>query len=108
MSSAVCCDPTLSLKMQPDACKTTITNKDGSTQFVDSGNTLCVNAASSFAVKNLLFQKFVCPASKDNCPKGSEAVQIIDAPNKEFIKEWYWYKQVPAPDSNSWNCKIKV
>jgi len=52
MSSAVCCDPTLSLKMQPDACKTTFTNKDGSTTFADSGNTLCVNAASSFAVKH--------------------------------------------------------
>ena len=52
MSSAVCCDPTISFKMQPDACKTTFTNKDGSTTFADSGNTLCVNAASSFAVKH--------------------------------------------------------
>ena len=94
--------------MQPKACKTNFLYPNGVEQEVDHNNTLCVNAASSFAVKNLLFQKFVCPASKDNCPKGSEAVQIIDAPNKEFIKEWYWYKQVPAPDSNSWNFKIKV
>ena len=55
MSSAVCCDPTLSLKMQPDACKKSITSSDGSIQSIDLNNTLCVNAASTFAVKNPYF-----------------------------------------------------
>jgi len=40
MTNAICCDPTLSLKMQPDACKNHTTN------------TLCVNAASAYAVKS--------------------------------------------------------
>ena len=48
--------------MQPDACKNHVKNK------------LCVNAASSFAVKNPNFQKFVCPVRKDYCPKGFDAV----------------------------------
>ena len=55
MSSAICCDPTISFKMQPDACKSRITYSDGSIQMVDPNNTLCVNAASSFAVKNPYF-----------------------------------------------------
>ena len=84
------------------------TLSDGTIQTVDSNNTLCVNAASAYAVKNPYFQKFVCPASKDNCPKGSDAVQILDTENKEFIKEWYWYKSVPTPDAANWNCKIKI
>ena len=92
MSNAVCCDPTLSLKMQPDACKIRMTFPDGTVQSFDQDNKLCVNAASQYGVKHPYFQKFVCPASKDNCPKGSDAVQILDAPDKEFIKEWYWYK----------------
>ena len=55
MSSAVCCDPTISFKMQPDACKSRITYSDGSIQMVDLNNTLCVNAASTYAVKNPFF-----------------------------------------------------
>ena len=55
MSSAVCCDPTLSLKMQPDACKKSITYANGTIQMIDPNNTLCVNAASTFAVKNPYF-----------------------------------------------------
>ena len=62
MTNAVCCDPTISTNMQPDACKNHTTN------------ILCVNAASSYAVKHPYFEKFVCPASKDNCPVGSNAV----------------------------------
>jgi hypothetical protein len=55
MTSAVCCDPTISLKMQPDACKMNITLSDGTIQTVDPNNTLCVNAASAYAVKNPYF-----------------------------------------------------
>ena len=55
MSSAICCDPTISFKMQPDACKSRITYSDGSIQMVDLNNTLCVNAASTYAVKNPFF-----------------------------------------------------
>jgi len=32
----------------------------------------------------------------------------LDTENKEFIKEWYWRREVPTPDAANWNCKIKV
>ena len=52
MSDAVCCDPTISLKMQPKACKTNLLYPNGVEQEVDHNNTLCVNAASKFAIKH--------------------------------------------------------
>jgi hypothetical protein len=51
MSDAVCCDPTISLKMQPKACKMNFIYANGVEQEVDYNNTLCVNAASKFAIK---------------------------------------------------------
>ena len=52
MTNAVCCDPTISLKMQPKACKTNLLYPNGVEQEVDHNNTLCVNAASKFAIKH--------------------------------------------------------